>query len=1201
MDLNVIDPAVNGHRFKPFSRRSRYPPPTRLDKLTGFGVHLPMYPALFGMDATMSADHSLIPFALPTDADLDMNPGAARRSHFALSLPRPQTKAGMLLFLWLLVSGLLAMTALYHVVANGPGARLLSWTATAGAVALLLGATFISQSRALWKHLAGDARHRELLTTYPASSLLLIAFVVPTLQLLLTMVVTQDLGYTTYALLLLIGYGLLAEKTEAVLLYTTITLAAWCACALRIPQGEWVNYVLPWAGAVGLALFIHGRLALAAGTPARRPLSSNSVIDVNLEEPLRQAIADRDRAFAAKKSLEQELTELRLAHHQKEDYLPVLQHLTQSLAQDASLQDIGPRWLEQLLNPLKADYAAVWIKEPNTEPRLTISTSATASTDETLLHEVLQSGTLIQRHLDWAIPLDLGMQGKAVLLLQGVHHTDTQQADRLLHTSGSLLSIFLRWQCAEAESDALTQDAHQHKERAAALHHEMASLQNAHIQTELHLQSQLKTALAETERFQKLVEEAQTEHDTLTQLLDEAEQELKKLQTSAGSSEKLKQLEIDRQVAEASAETARNQMLKLEQQVKTLTKERQAIETNWASAEQQRDDAEAARQNAERELAQAQAEWEKENSLTERLTMALKALPTPVAFFDRDGHLLAESNLAQAIRGNTRNMPGEHPLFQLISKDKLKTRSSWQLDALLQGTNYQVSVTPIWKQQELEGYLISAATVQIETKPVMEDLAGPRFFGGLADTLEPPLAQIIDHADHLLDAATDADTRRQALVGLLQQGRHVRRLLTQAVDYAQLEAGRIAVVPGPLSPWKVAQQVVAQLRPSAEEKGLELELKPLGTLPASITCDAARLTSLLLHLVSQAIRGTSTGNLTLKIGMEQAKSSNRLRIDIDGPPRSYGTSFAAEFASQLARKQAQALKITLEEQPSRSSLFLPVTSAELMHLLPSDKLAWNDQPESTTLSLDPLHGKALIVSDGQEPQRVITYQLERLGLRCEVIADGEQALNRAVEDRFDLILWDAAKRDISLVEAGQKLRGQFYQGAILGVGPVQSSTQRDDFLAAGGDGVLARPIVLATWRHTIKSMLPQGTVTLPLTGETITSEFQTDREFASLIRSYVTKLPGQVAEMRAALQVADVARLIRLAHALVDGGDLYGYPRLSETGSSLEKALLSGKDASDLAAFVDQLDSQVVKMERGLRQSSSQGYLALPGPLTRAA
>lgn len=188
-----------------------------------------------GMDATMSADHSLIPFLPcgPTEEDLRHNLGHEPSSS-ALGARRYPWQPGFMVFVWLLVSGLLAITAIYHVVLDGPGSRLLAWSASGGAVILLSGALILGQ-RAWFFASPG-------LGVQASALLLLSVFTVPTVQLLLTLVVSQDLTYTTFVLLLLIGYALLAPTTESLLLYTTITLAGWSACALR----RWSTRCLAW-------------------------------------------------------------------------------------------------------------------------------------------------------------------------------------------------------------------------------------------------------------------------------------------------------------------------------------------------------------------------------------------------------------------------------------------------------------------------------------------------------------------------------------------------------------------------------------------------------------------------------------------------------------------------------------------------------------------------------------------------------------------------------------------------------------------------------------------------------------------------------------------------------------------------------------------------------------------------------------------
>ncbi len=1170
------------------------------------------------MDATMSADNPLIPFALPVDAEF----GSSEQSSpgfLPLGPRRHRLNATFLLFIWLLSCGFLAITALYHVIADGTGAIMLSWTASAGAVALLLGAIVLGQKS--WSFTSMK------LVEQTHSSLLLFAFVIPTAQLLLTMAVTQDLSYSTYVLLLAVGYSLLAPTSEAVLLYVTITLATWCACALRCPAGAWVGYVLPWAASVGMSLFIQSRIHQQQTSPKLKVKSSSSVIDVNLAEPLREALAERDRAVVAKHLAEKELADIRVNIDNRVEYLPILQHLTQQLAQDVTLQEAGPRWLEHLLAPIHADFAAIWIKERDQEVRLAVSSSATTSSDEQLLFETLQAGTILNHRNNFGVPLDLGFQGRGVLLVHGCKTEDLLATERYLRTAGSLLALFLRWQWAEVESDNITQQSQQQREQYQILQQEFITLQQTSKQIHEHFRSQYEAAQqelqalqsnsskhnsdiqhwkAEAERFQKLVDEAQAEHDTLSQLLDEAEAELKRMKDSEVSSTQVKDLEVKLKVAEAAAESARQQMLKTEQQLKASETQRQTAEKQWNAAETQLASIQAAREQVEAEAREIHAEWERETALVERFTASFRSLSDPIALFDAGGMLLCENPTAEELRGSTRNLPGEHPLYQVISKDKLQQKKPWTVDWSHNKTPYSVSITPLLQQQKLAGYCISAVEKKTNIKPVIVEktapndesaLTGPRFFGGLAQTLEPPLSQLICHADTLLDAGSDQTIRRQSLLGILQQGRQVRRLLTQAVDYAQLEAGQATPIKAPVAPWQLVQQIVNQLRPAAEEKGLEVFIQPTGSIPASITTDSQRLGNLIYHLLSQTIRNTQHGNITVKLSV----ANNRLRIDIDGATRSPAQSFAAEFDSMLTRRQATSIAAVLEEQPSRTSILLSVTSAEMLHLLPSDRLKIDEEtlPDSTWLK--PLQGKALIVCDGQENQRVATYQLERLGLRCEVLEHAQQALERASEDRFDVILWDAAKRDIDLVEASQKLRAQFYQGAILAIGPTYSSDQRDNFLAVGGDAVLHRPIVLATWRHTIASYLPHSDQPPGIVNESILSEFQADRDFYPLIRSYVGKLPGQLAEMRAALQVADVARLTKMTHALADGGQLYGYPQLTDLAHKLEKVLIQGRDAPLLTSFVDQIQLTIRMIEVGISQSHSHHYLALPSPLTKAA
>ncbi|MFT3880172.1 MAG: Hpt domain-containing protein [Gemmatales bacterium] len=324
--------------------------------------------------------------------------------------------------------------------------------------------------------------------------------------------------------------------------------------------------------------------------------------------------------------------------------------------------------------------------------------------------------------------------------------------------------------------------------------------------------------------------------------------------------------------------------------------------------------------------------------------------------------------------------------------------------------------------------------------------------------------------------------------------------------------------------------------------------------------------------------------------------------EVEQTSRIPSTTMAVEFRQAITRRQSQAIGgELLAEQLGRSSLVVPVTASEMLNLVPMERLRFDKEPLPDVEWDQPLRGQALIVMDGQEQQRVTTYQLERMGLRCEVANDAEQAVNRIKEDWFDVVLWDAGKRDVSFVKAAQLLRSHFYRGAILGVGTPFLPTQREEFLAAGGDNLLPSPIVPAVWRHTLAGFLSRKMEMAQHSSDSLTSDFHADRDFLNLIRNYVAKLPSHLADMRAALQVADLARLARLSHALTDGGKLYGYPVLSDSAQKLEKLILQGRDSAEQVMQLDQIGHLVKKIENGMKLSRSNGYLALPGPLTKAA
>jgi signal transduction histidine kinase/CheY-like chemotaxis protein len=733
------------------------------------------------------------------------------------------------------------------------------------------------------------------------------------------------------------------------------------------------------------------------------------------------------------------------------------------------------------------------------------------------------------------------------------------------------------------------------------------------------LQSQREAEMAHG-AAQSALQQAKSDHDAGTQ---QWRQEREQLSQDLQNSQKqwkqalgqVKQLEERIETAQAELATARQES----QTTDHWQKEAERWERQTHDAETEYDSLEADHHQLEEKLKAAQGE----------LTALRTAVSTNANSESRMADLQTKLTAAEKSIGVIKQQlqQAENAKRQ-AEKDRQETETAWQqTEEELTRIRSELQRE---RQPKTEG--MTHASEAFQPQPIPALGIGPRFFSGLTRTLETPLTALLEHADTLLDGITDGETRRQALVGLLRHGRNFRRLLTSAFDYAHLEAGSALINKVPCSPWQLVHDVVSEQRAVAEEKGLDIVIEPAGSLPRSITTDSDRCHRILRQLLHNALRFTSIGRITIRLALSDAPATapalHRLRIDIEdqGPgftsdpeilfepftkPMRFGGS---GFSLPLARKQALSLQGNLQAEKlpgigSKFTLELPVSPLEAQDLIDPDHLFTVDEEPAPALLRHSLSGKVLLVLDGQEQQRAVAYHLERLGLRTEIIASGQPALTRLREEAFPIVLWDWHKSDVAVLDAVHELRQGHYQGAILALGDQVQPAERESFMFAGGNAILNRPIVPAVWRQILAAFLASDDEAPNHASDQeeiqptdfLQSDFRHDREFMTLVRAFVVKLPGLMAELRAALQVADLAYLIKQAHALADSARLYGYSALTEEASRLEEAILNGRDTPNIAKLLDTLEIVSQRIDRGIRLAPSNGTIALPGVLTIAA
>jgi signal transduction histidine kinase len=222
--------------------------------------------------------------------------------------------------------------------------------------------------------------------------------------------------------------------------------------------------------------------------------------------------------------------------------------------------------------------------------------------------------------------------------------------------------------------------------------------------------------------------------------------------------------------------------------------------------------------------------------------------------------------------------------------------------------------------------------------------AKTEFLSNMSHELRTPLNGIIGMSEVL--ARSSLDTHQHEMLGYLNTcSERLRTLVADLLDYAALESGTLDLKSHEFSARSLVDDLMREIRPRVEAKGLALSLDLAADLPAVVRGDPYRLRQVLSHLLDNAIKFTDTGGITLvgsagqpdQAGMVQLRFSVRdTGIGIAGEDRDMifqpftqkdgsstrrhgGTGLGLSLASGIVAQMGG--EISVESVPGYGSVF----------------------------------------------------------------------------------------------------------------------------------------------------------------------------------------------------------------------------------------------------------------------------------------
>ncbi|WP_296598633.1 ATP-binding protein [Phenylobacterium sp.] len=367
------------------------------------------------------------------------------------------------------------------------------------------------------------------------------------------------------------------------------------------------------------------------------------------------------------------------------------------------------------------------------------------------------------------------------------------------------------------------------------------------------------------------------------------------------------------------------------------------------------------------------------------------------------------------------------------------------------------------------------------------NVAKSRFLANMSHEIRTPLNGVLGMAQVL--ARSDLKPADREKVGVIQKsGEGLLSLLNDILDLSKVEAGRIELDAQPFDLDALVDGATRGFAMLAAQKGVDMHVEIEPAARGVWMGDGSRVRQVLANLTSNAVKFTSEGEVRVRVrrtgdGLEFTVADTGLGIAPELLPRLFhpftqvdatttrrfgGTGLGLAIARELVELMHG--RITVSSEAGRGSAF--AFSLALEWLRAAD--ATEDQGVLDDLAQPGL--RILAAEDNSTNQLLLAAMLEPLGVDLTLAADGREAVDAFAAGHFDLVLMDVQMPTMNGIDAGREIRAiEARRGGprtpILAVSANVMDHQVKDYLAAGMDGFVAKPIELAALLSSIEAVL----------------------------------------------------------------------------------------------------------------------------------
>ncbi|MGZ3938274.1 MAG: ATP-binding protein [Flavisolibacter sp.] len=477
-----------------------------------------------------------------------------------------------------------------------------------------------------------------------------------------------------------------------------------------------------------------------------------------------------------------------------------------------------------------------------------------------------------------------------------------------------------------------------------------------------------------------------------------------------------------------------------------------------------------------------------------------------------------------------------------------------------------------------------------------------QFLANMSHEIRTPMNAMLGFTN-LLKRTELNPMQREYIQNIHSAGENLLMLVNDILDLSKIQAGMMHIEETRFSLRSMVSSVGAMFIEKIREKDIRFNVHIDKDVPDILTGDAVRLTQVLVNLISNAVKFTEQGEISVYVQLRSSTETDaRIRLcvkdtgigiapekqstifnrfqqaELETTRRFGGTGLGLSIVKQLVDMQGGAIK--LNSEPGKGSEFIVDLNYKLPDLAQMYNEALAEQEEQVPLTKI----RVLVAEDNPMNQQLVRHLMKSWSLEHTMVANGAQAVEALKKDAYSIVLMDIQMPDMDGYTATGVIRNELKMDVpIIAMTAHAMVGEKEKCLQLGMNDYVSKPIKETVLYNIIarhSQHIPEKKEVLHISLDYLHELSGNDHEFErEILKQFLEQAPHELSELRTSINDRDYDQVRRTAHSLKSTVGYVGlapqlHPYLeqmerdaaSENGADFEANFHEVKTKCDLAA-----------------------------------